>query len=409
MQALDAVFSGNNLTSIEFVRGAGVQGFVLHVIVEKAREILATTDGAIYKRVSAQKLPIRLESHEEIHRLKLDKGLATFEDMPLPDVACERISESYAVTEFMIEAVPVSEARPWLESQRLIVDAHPTVAGLLLFGDEPQIDLPKRCAIKILRYKSSDQEGHRDQMDGLPLTMEGNLAAQIRRAVDTIADIVGKSSVQESDGLHAVSYPRETLHEIVTNAVLHRDYSVATDVQVRVFDNRIEVESPGKLPGHVTIQNILDEQCARNGKIVRLINKFPDPPNKDVGEGLNTAAQKMRDIGLKPPTIVETDHSVVVNIRHERLASYEEQILDYLLQHGEINNSTARRITGEGSENKMKRVFEGMMAAGQIVRDPERRGRATTYFLHPEFQKKLAAERSGVLAPPAGALLRDAE
>src|ERR1043165_10254971 len=90
-------------------------------------------------------------------------------------------------------------------------------------------------------------------------------------------------------GLEPVAYPGKALHEIVTNAVLHRDYSIATDMQIRVFDNRIEVESPGRLPGHITPENILNEQFARNGAVVRMINKFPEPPNKDVGGGLNRA------------------------------------------------------------------------------------------------------------------------
>jgi ATP-dependent DNA helicase RecG len=83
-----------------------------------------------------------------------------------------------------------------------------------------------------------------------------------------------------------VRYPPETLHEIITNAVLHRDYSIADDIHIRVFDNRVEVQSPGRLPAHVTPDNILDERFSRNGTIVRLVNKFPNPPNKDVGEGL---------------------------------------------------------------------------------------------------------------------------
>jgi len=44
-----------------------------------------------------------------------------------------------------------------------------------------------------------------------------------------------------------------------------------------------------RLPAHITPKNILKERFARNGNLVRVINKFPDPPNKDVGEGLNTA------------------------------------------------------------------------------------------------------------------------
>lgn len=383
VQVLHDTFQGNDLVSVQFLRGAGVPGFVLYLVIEKSREILSTPDGSIYIRVSAQKLPVKLTSHTEIERLKLDKGLASYEDMPLEDAEVAIVADSLVVTEFIIETVPISEPEPWLRSQRLVLQDRPTVAGILLFADEPQIFLPKRSAIKILRYRSSAAEGHRDQLAGDPITVEGALINQIREAVDTISEMIKQEHIQTSDGLTSVEYPIETLHEIVTNAVLHRDYSIAADVQVRVFDNRIEVDSPGKLPGHITQANVLHEQFARNGKIVRLINKFPDPPNKDVGEGLNTAFQKMQELGLKPPTIAEEGNHVVVYIRHDRLASYEDQILEYMNNFGEINNSKARQLTGEGSENTMKRVFERMMDAGQVHRDPTRRGRATTYLLGP--------------------------
>jgi ATP-dependent DNA helicase RecG len=75
----------------------------------------------------------------------------------------------------------------------------------------------------------------------------------------------------------------------LTNAVIHRDYGIADDIHIRIFDNRVEIESPGRLPAHITPANILDERYSRNGAVVRYINKFPDAPNKDVGEGLNTA------------------------------------------------------------------------------------------------------------------------
>ena len=354
---------------------------MLHLIVEKSRDIAFAPDGSIYARVSAQKLPVKLTDHDRIQRLKFDKGLATFEDMPLKDLDLRSVTDSYAVTGFMIAAIPISEPLPWLRSQYLVVDGKATVACALLFADSPQAYLPKRSGIKILRYRSVSAEGHRNQMDGDPITIEGCLTDQIKSAVAETRRIVELNRIHSAVGLESISYPEETLHEIIANAVLHRDYSIATDVQVRVFDDRIEVESPGTLPGHVTVENVLDEQFARNGRIVRLINKFPDAPNKDVGEGLNTAFAKMRDIGLKPPTIAEDGKRVLVTIRHQRLASYEEQILEYLATNSEINNSRARSLTGEGSENTIKRVFERMMTAGQIHRDPMRRGSATTYLL----------------------------
>ena len=170
-----------------------------------------------------------------------------------------------------------------------------------------------------------------------------------------------------------------TLHEIITNAVLHRDYSIPSDIHIRVFDNRVEIESPGALPGHVTPKNILEEQFARNGAIVRLINKFPNPPNKDVGEGLNTAFQAMRALRLKDPVIEERQNSVIVFIRHERLASPEEAVLAYLDDRDEITNSIARDLTGIASENKMKEVFYRLRDAGKLERVPNRKGSASAW------------------------------
>ena len=68
----------------------------------------------------------------------------------------------------------------------------------------------------------------------------------------------------------------------MVNAIIHRDYAIADDVQVRIFDNRIEIESPGKLPGFVTVDNILDVRYSRNKQIVRTLARYKTLPNKDM-------------------------------------------------------------------------------------------------------------------------------
>jgi ATP-dependent DNA helicase RecG len=156
--------------------------------------------------------------------------------------------------------------------------------------------------------------------------------------------------------------------------VLHRDYSIQTDIQIRVYDNRIEVESPGKFPGHVTSRNFLDNQAARNGKIVRLINKFPNPPNKDVGEGLNTAFEAMKKLRLKEPYVKEAGNSLTFVIEHAPLASAEEIVLQYLDTHEMITNSVARDLTGIASENSMKEVFKKLNKRNIIERVPGLKG-----------------------------------
>ncbi len=141
---------------------------------------------------------------------------------------------------------------------------------------------------------------------------------------------------------------------------------MADDVHIRIFDNRVEVVSPGMLPAHITPENILSERFARNAAIVRLINKFPDPPNKDVGEGRNTAFMAMREMKLKPPVITQVGGSVMVILSHEPLASPEEVILEYLETNEKITNRIARDLCFIDSENKMKGVLQRMVKKGLI-------------------------------------------
>jgi ATP-dependent DNA helicase RecG len=197
--------------------------------------------------------------------------------------------------------------------------------------------------------------------------------------------------VMGTKGLEPVQYPTETLHEVITNAILHRDYGIADDVHVRIFDNRVEVESPGRLPAHITPTNILKERFARNGSIVRIINKFPDPPNKDVGEGLNTAFRAMEDSRLKAPVIVEHDNSVMVQIKHEKLASAEEIIMEYLENNPYITNRVARSLTGKKSENSMKTIFWKLRDKGLIRQVKGRSGFASAWEKKPDGQRKAVA------------------
>lgn len=143
----------------------------------------------------------------------------------------------------------------------------------------------------------------------------------------------------------------------------------------------MEVESPGGLPAHLTPENILEQRFGRNGHLTRWISRFPDPPNKDVGEGLRTAFDAMKGLKLKPPEIVDKRTSVLVVIRHQRLASPEEMIIEYLQSHPEISNSVVRRLAGIGSENTVKRIFQRMIRVGELEPIPGRPLRDAAYRL----------------------------
>lgn len=376
IQALEGISPLGNHFHVQFLFNAVSQGLVVHITIFKGRDILAASNGKIYVRRAAQSLPV--EGDAALQRLRFDKGLASFEDETV-DLPPKEIANSETVIDFMLNVVPSAEPETWLEKQRVVVEGRATVAGVLLFSDEPQAVLPKRSAVKIFRYKTKEEKGERDTLAFDPISIEGPTYDMIYDAVDKAREVIESIQKVGASGMEAISYPPEALHEIVTNAVLHRDYSIAADIQVRIFDNRVEIESPGKFPGHVTTQNVLSEQFARNPKLVRLINKFPDAPNKDVGEGLNTAFEAMEKLRLKEPVIEERESSVLVVLRHESLGSPEQLILDYLTTHEEITNPIARDLTGIKSENVVKRAFYRLRDRGLLEPVPGKRGKNSAW------------------------------
>jgi len=362
----------------EFLATDAYPGIVLHVQVGKTLGVVKATNGIAYLRRGAQSLPIN--TPERLKLLELSKGVVSFEN-EIVNVSKETVTESDVVERFVEHVVPTTTAEKWLKKQNLLRDDRPTVAGVLIFADEPQAAIPKHCGIKIYRYKTREAAGFRDALAEDPITIEGDIYTQIFEAVRVTKEITETIPKLTESGVENIKYPPETLHEILTNAILHRDYSIKDDVHVRIFDDRIEVQSPGRLPANITPKNILDERFARNGALVRIMNKFPTPPNKDVGEGLNTAFAKMTELGLKTPVIRELENVVLVIIKHEPLASPVETIIEYLKKYGQIKNAKAREITHTPTDFRMKSIFNKMEQAGQIEKVPGTRTSSTAWQL----------------------------
>ena len=218
-------------------------GHLLHVEIPKSKDILKASNGHPYIRKGAQKL--RVDTPEGLHRLQLDKGIISFED-DVVNTALQSVTNSVAVINFMLGVIPTGDPEAWLRKEQLIGDDRPTVAGVMLFHDEPQSALPKRTGVKIYRYKTREDEGTREQLASDPITIEGCAYNLIYEAVRKTKEIVQGICKLTDKGLEEVLYPDETLHEIITNAVLHRDYSIPSDIHIRIYDNRVEVQSPGK-------------------------------------------------------------------------------------------------------------------------------------------------------------------
>ena len=367
LQVFEEFFPLGTDFEYQFLENKNCIGYVLKAQIAKTRALKSASNQKVYVRRGAQNIPV--EDEERLQLLKRNKGIVSFET-ELINCPKDMVTNSIHIISFLLEVVPTAEPEPWLKKQMAIVDDKSSVAALLLFSEEPQAVLPKRCGLKVYRYKTDTEEGSRETLDFDPISIEGNIYNQIKEAVDKTTEIIESVRLKTKDKLVQVNYPQEAIHEVITNAVIHRDYSITDDIHIQIYDNRVEVKSPGTLPGHITAENILSERFARNPVIVRLINKFPDPPNKDVGEGLNTAFESMRNLKLKPPEIRQEGAYVNVVLKHESLATPEEAILTYLLKHDSIANRQARDICFIQSENTMKRIIQGLMKLEYLERVP---------------------------------------
>lgn len=361
----------------EYLATPNFSGFVLRVFVNRSSSVCKTSDDTVYQRQGAASNPIK--NPQKITELSFAKGAASFEDYGL-SIEAEVVVDSSEITEFALELLPPQDPLSYCVNQGLIdrKTFEPTCAGVLLFSDNPQADFPRRCGTKIVFYDTKQDVPERDHLKK-NISIDGCIYKQFHKVIDQITTIMSSISVMTPTGLKTISYPPEAIWEVVANAMIHRDYSIADDIQVTIFQNRIEVKSPGKLPGFVTKDNYLDVRYSRNPKIVQTLARYKSPINKDLGEGLNTAFEKMHLWKLQSPFLEEIQNYVIVTLPHTPLATPEEGVIEYLNFHKEIKNSIAREITGIRSENQMKEVFYRLRDRKLIERVPEKRGNAAAW------------------------------
>lgn len=357
------------------------KGYVLHISIPKSPKVHYTSKGKCFIRLNARNKEIR---GEKITELSYTKGVFQYEKQPVEQLEIQDIVQSLYLSDYMERVQTSLNRETFLRKQRLLAkkedNVYPNVGCVLLFDEEPQASLDTRCAIKIYRLRTTDTEYRREQLETRPFTINGPIEKQIKDAIQKLEDILENVSYRVDGKLLKLEYPSEAIKEILVNAVIHRDYSINDDIHIRIYDNRIEIQSPGKLPGFMTVDNIYDERYSRNPNIVRMLHNLPNPLNHDIGEGLNTARNELKKVGLVEPDIKELDNAFLVTIKHQKIAALEDIILNYLRDNpgGFITNREVRKISGENDVNKIKKAFQRLRSQDLI--EPEDENARAFYF-----------------------------
>ena len=234
-------------------------------------------------------------------------------------------------------------------------ELRPTRAAVLLFAHEPGSLLAahdSRADIRLMVYSGKTvAPGAVPNLRKAPLTVRGPLIEQIDDAVKAVLRELEEGLTLASSGFKTLHvYPERVVKEAIVNAVIHRDYRLNRDIFIRIFDDRIEVESPGTFPGNITAGNIVRAGSkARNPLIVQHLREFPAAPNIDAGEGVKMMFAEMAAAKLYPPQYHQnTDtavESVTVTLLNLARPSVWDEVSDWIDRNGPIANSKLREIS----------------------------------------------------------------
>lgn len=351
---------------------------ILRITICRTAGLLCATDGAAYIRSGGRNIPCA--NPELLRNLRWEKGLCSYED-ELTEYILEDLLHQKTFRKALEAATPQISSYDFLRSRFLINPYNQLrVAAILLYADLPQAMLPHRCGIRILRYCSDERKDQRDDFpEELSISIEGPLSELVPKTLTAIGEILDQSEVVDAYGLRPTRYPVEALRELIDNAVLHRDYSIPRDIQIRIFTNRIEIESPGSYLSKSDPHCRIPEQRVRNPKIMRLLGEQVPCSSRDLGKGMRRAFRALRDAGLQNPTVRQEENSVVVTLVHERLADAQSLVLEYLDSHDTINNAIARELTGITDANRMKIIFLQLKDKGLLEVVPGTRSTSTQW------------------------------
>ena len=230
--------------------------------------------GGNYIRVGASK---RLMGGDERLRLAQRRSQARFlwfDKQPVPETGFRTLAE--ALWKPLLSAEGAAEPEAALGKLALLVDdeagvLRAAVAGVLLCTPNPEQWLPNAC-ITATRYRGRDRAS--GQIDAQEIT--GPLNEQIAGAVAFAARNMQVAARKDPARSDLPQYSERAVFEALVNAVVHRDYSIrGTKIRLSMFDDRLEIQSPGSLPNNLTVESMGSRQSTRNEALTSVLARMP--------------------------------------------------------------------------------------------------------------------------------------
>ncbi|NQG58458.1 ATP-binding protein [Streptococcus suis] len=369
---------------IPVINHKGEEDFILVISVElSSNRVIAAPNDDVYLRQGDESVKL---SYEQRTQLSYDKGQRFFEDEFVPDASLEDIDET--IVQDFKSHFDLSErsTEEILKARRFLVNGKLTKATILLFGKYPSAFFPQ-ARVRFQRFDGTDMGTGSSFNVIKEVTFDDALPTLIIKVRDFIRTQLREFQYLDDNGQFQIlpEYPEFAWFEGVVNAVTHRDYSVYGDhIRVLMFDDRLEIHSPGKLPNIVTVENIKHERFSRNPRIARTLTEFGWV--REMNEGVKRIYSEMESAFLHEPKFSEPGNKVVLTLennivsRHLRtrdslekqfsdfdnLNSDEQAIIHYMYNSGErMTTAKAVELTGR-SRRHIGKVLQKLTDQGLL-------------------------------------------
>lgn len=368
-------------------------GVVVALKVARSPELHALSDGRVLVRQGAENRP---PSGEVIRHLAATKSSGDFEGEPVAGATLVEL-DKYILDEYL-RLRQEQGSRPLqgtlqdhlVEIGAMVEDGTPTVAGMLLFGKMPQIFLPQ-SGIVFVKFLGREPRGRDGQAGyGRRVEIEGPLARMIERAWELVREEMRVEAVVS--GLRRKEmpeYPSFAVREALVNAVCHRDYRLSgRKVEIRMYDDRLEVISPGGLPGYITLDNIVEEHFSRNPRIVSGL--FQWGYIEELGLGIDRMIEEMLENGHTAPDFEAKPYSFTVRLHNTRerapaanrwptnMNERQMRAMSFVEQYGRITNRDYRQLCPNVNPETIRLDLVDLVDKGLLLKIGDKRG---TYYI----------------------------
>lgn len=255
---------------------------------------------------------------------------------------------------------------------------HLTKAGMLLFGKNPSIYLPS-ARVRVLKFEGTEFKVGTEMNIIKDRTFDKCLFKILEQARDFINSQLREFTHLSPDGVFETvpEYPEFAWYEGLVNAVCHRDYSNSGEyIIIKLFDDRLEISSPGRLGGFVTLETMKNKRYSRNPQIARVLNELGIV--RELNEGVKRIYSEMQKFYLKDPVYSEPDRNSVLLVLDNNIAvranrkqetlkksdfikekwdilNYaERQVLQVINDKGEVTSDDVSKIINRGKTTAVK-------------------------------------------------------